>query len=325
MFLAADVGGTKADFALFQNQNNELVPVKEKQYSSKNTGSLEEILRSFLENVLEPSEVSSLKSACFSLAGPVRNGSCYLVNLGWSVELEQLKKAFPSIPQIKLCNDLEAVGYGLSLLSGKDLLCLTPNLSSQTESPSTLFNRAQNKAILAPGTGLGECLLMGDMVCPSEGAHCEFGPRTDEEARLWYFFHHKYGHVSYDRILSGPGIKNIYEFLSPHPVPPDLTPEQISSQALNRLCPVCCHTLDLFLSILGAEAGNLALKSLALGGIYLGGGILPKILPLLQGETFLQSFRSKGRSSYLMEQIPIYAILNSRTALYGAALLASRV
>lgn len=327
MILAADVGGTKSRFALCRILNSKPEIITEKKYPSKNIHTLEEAAAIFLaEARVDPAE---LESACFALAGPIEEGYCKLVNLGLTVRLNNVRKALSFIPKIVFCNDLEAVGYGIALLGPEDFQELNPGSHSDSPHPPT---EALNRAVIAPGTGLGEALIMGGKVYPSEGAHCEFGPRTEEEVSLWRFLNHEFGHVSYERVLSGPGLLNIYRFLrqkleqkQPSFCEPDgLSPEEISARALNGSCPLCRHALHLFVTILGAEAGNLALKSLARGGIYLGGGIPPKILPKLTDGTFLASFRDKGRFSSLLEQIPVYVILDQRTALYGAALLASR-
>lgn len=325
MILAADIGGTKSLFALFEIREGNFEIILEKKYPSKNFVSLEEALTVFLEESSGLREKASIESACFSLAGPIHKGFCNLVNLNWTVDLAGIRKMLPAIPRIKFYNDLVALGHGIPILAEEDLFCLTDPISSN------LSRDLLNKAVLAPGTGLGESLIMEGKVYPSEGAHVEFGPRTEEEVRLWRFLNRRFGHVSYERILSGPGLKNIYGFLIedktnslPLPAPLDLTPEAISSNALTNSCPLCQHALTLFGSVLGAEAGNLALKSLAMGGIFLGGGIPPKILPALKDGPFLASFRAKGRYSDFMRQIPIYVILNDRTALYGAALLATQ-
>jgi glucokinase len=327
MILVADIGGTKSLFALCRIVNSKPEIIAEKKYPSKNLHTLEEAIAIFLTEVTaDPTE---LESACFALAGPIEDGYCKLINLGLIVRLENVRNALSFIPRLFLQRS-GSCRLRNSLLGPEDLQELNPGNHSDRPRPRT---EVLNRAVIAPGTGLGEALIMGEKVYPSEGAHCEFGPRTEEEVGLWRFLHHKFGHVSYERVLSGPGLLNIYRFLwedleqeqSSFCEPDDLTSEEISNKALNGLCPLCQHALHLFVNILGAEAGNLALKSLARGGIYIGGGIPPKILPKLMDGTFLSAFRDKGRFSYLLEQIPVYVILDQRTALYGAALLASRL
>lgn len=330
MLLAADIGGTKSLLALCDLINGKPITIAEKNYPSKDFGTLEELARHFLTEALPAHGQKRIASACFSLAGPVREGFCDLVNLPLTVNMANVRAALPEIPQIVFCNDLEATASGLLLLSAAELLCLTPEIERKGTSNKAL----RNKALIAPGTGLGEALIMEGKVYPSEGGHCEFGPRSEEEIRLWRFLHKEFGHVSYERLLSGPGLQNIYGFLAGENQldqyagrtdtrterPP--APAEISKKAQANLCPLCAQSLRLFTSILGAEAGNLALKSLAFGGIYLGGGIVPQILPALQDGSFLDSFRAKGRFSGLLAEIPVYIILNPKAALYGAAFIA---
>ncbi|RNC62955.1 MAG: Glucokinase [Candidatus Dichloromethanomonas elyunquensis] len=330
MLLAGDIGGTKSLLALCHFQNETPVIIEEKTYSSKAFNTIEELLNLFLRESSIDCVHNRIHSACLGLAGPIRERTCQLVNLNKTIDLKLLRAAFSFIPKLTFCNDLAAVGYGLSVLPPEDLLCLTPEILSDD---AGRLNLLLNKAVIAPGTGLGEVLIMGGKVYPSEGAHCEFGPKSEEEIRLWRFLYKQFGHVSYERLLSGPGLQNIYRFLVDEnqvsgpstPGFPDLQPEEISKNALAGVCPLCGHSLNLFVSILGAEAGNLALKSLSFGGIFLGGGIPYKILPILRNGTFLKSFRDKGRFSSLLESIPVYVILNSKTALLGAALIASQL
>lgn len=315
MFLAADIGGTKALFALFKDANGSLEVISEKSYPSKDMISLENLIEIFLSSY--HGNGVPIQAACFSLAGQIHNGLCRLVNLNLTIELEKIRSFLPSIPVVEFCNDVEATAHGISALSPSDLFCLTPDICP----PALNYN----KAVIAPGTGLGESLIMeGKNVYPTEGAHTEFGPQSEVEIRLWRSLHKKHGHVSYERLLSGPGLMNIYHFLrDEHPTGSyyevDLQPSEISQNALDHSCPLCTEALDIFVRILGAEAGNLALKSLALGGIYLGGGIPPKIIAKLKDETFITAFRSKGRFTELMKDIPVYVILNQHTALLGAA------
>ncbi len=366
MILAADIGGTKSLLALCQFNNGNLSIMAEEKFNSKDLTSLEELVWVFLDkNSIKP--VSQIHAACFSLAGPIRDDYCELVNLSKTMVLKDIREALCFIPKITFCNDLVALANGLSILSNKDLFCLTSqNLSVKANDQEMTF---YNKAVIAPGTGLGEAMIIENTISPSEGAHCDFAPRTEEEVRLWRFLRQRFGHVSYERIISGPGLQNIYMFLlhekqslefqsaekgsndreveetnidtgkiySPTRVinckvstkanhrewdKCELTPEEISTKALQDSCPICKQALHLFTSILGTEAGNLALKTLALGGVYIGGGIPPHILPKLIDGTFINAFRDKGRFSSLMEQIPVYIIRDHRTALYGAALLA---
>lgn len=326
MIMAADIGGTKARFAIFHLKNNILNLFFHKEYQSKSFLNIEEAINTFLKDLSQLEKIERIEVASISLAGPVVNGECTLVNLGWHCSTVELEKTFPDIPVIKIFNDLEATAYGIFLLPDNELLCITGE--EENKKTSELGHLDKNHSILAPGTGLGEALIMGGKVYPTEGAHCEFGPRTIEEARLWEFLHGKYNHVSYERILSGPGLVNLASFFMkerkiPHLDFP-LIPEEITGRAMAGTCDVCKSALDLFVSILGAEAGNLALKSLSMGGVFLGGGIPPKILGKLKEDIFSRGFYDKGRFRDLMTRIPVYVILNSQAALLGAAFIGGK-
>ncbi len=319
MILAADIGGTKLLFGLFEvREGSKLAPKYIRRYQSRQFMSLYEATEMFLSDVREEADVSHIQTACFSMAGPVVENSCFLVNLGWHMNAKDMKERFPDIKDIILYNDLEATAVGLKGLKSDDLVELTPEISSK---------ETDSKAILAAGTGLGEALILGGKVFPSEGGHCEFGPRTLEEIRLWHFLHEHYGHVSYEHILSGAGLCRLALFVMNEKgiKKPgfDLLPEEISRRGLDGDCEICRSALDIYTGIMGAEAGNLALKSMALGGIYLGGGIPPEIISRLRKEDFIRSFRAKGRLSSLLEKIPVTVILNNNTALYGSAIIAA--
>lgn len=325
MLLAADIGGTKSLFGLFEQVGSQPVLRYKKQYASGDFSSFESALETFFSEVPPTLEVSIIQAACFSLAGPIIDGQGNFTNLKWQVNQKNLELSFPCISKIVLANDLVAVAQGIELLPEKDFLSLTPQpLDLGQGSPPS--NKNTTKAVIAPGTGLGEALLIKGQAHPSEGGHCDFAPRSPEEIRLWQFLQQKYGHVSYERILSGPGLVNLLQFLVSEREENlqhyDLIPEEITKKALQKQCPLCQRALNLFISILGAEAGNLALKTMATGGIYLGGGIVPQILPKLQEGTFIAAFQDKGRFRAFMETIPVYVILNKEAALYGAAQIA---
>lgn len=327
MILAADIGGTKALFALFEAAGSAWRAFYLRQYPSRSFTSLEDALEAFLTDYTSSHGCApSIEAASFGMAATITDESCFLVNLGWTVETESLKERFPEIREILICNDLEATGYGLGLLPSTDLHMLTPvRQSHSTDQPA---QRESRRAIIAPGTGLGEAFLLGNKVISSEGSHCEFGPRSEIEVKLWRFLHEIYGHVSYERILSGPGLFQLERFVHKEhkgeASDSQLQPEDITRLALSGQSAICEQALDHFVSILGAEAGNLALKFLAVDGVYLAGGIPPKILAKLQDGVFLRSFCSKGRYSELMTKIPVFVVLNSHTALYGAASLAAQ-
>lgn len=327
MILAADIGGTKSLFALLEMTGSYLHVVYLKRYPSKNFTSLEGAIQAFFADYTasfccEP----NIDAACFGLAATITDEGFYLVNLGWEVETASLKNAFPQISQLHICNDLEATGYGLELLPSTDLHRLTAKRKDISSELSA--KKDTRRGIIAPGTGLGEAFLLGSKVIASEGAHCEFGPRSEFEVQLWSFLHEKFDHVSYERIVSGPGLSHLEQFVRKAVIGEEssspLLPEDITRLALGGKCPICQQALDHFVNILGAEAGNLALKFLAVDGIYLAGGIPPKILSKLQDGAFLDSFCAKGRFSDLMKSIPVFVNLNSHTALYGAASLAAQ-
>jgi len=318
MILASDIGGTKTVLALYEIRDGRLFPVASTTYPSQTITSLEDILWHFVEETAHDWAAKEIQAACFAIAAPIYGPSFTFSNLPLTVNPAQVKQRLKSIPHIDFINDLEALGHGVLAAGEQDLICLYPGR------PVGNHLASLNKAIIAPGTGLGEALIMaGKDVYPTEGGHGDFAPQTETEIELLRFLQKDYGHVSYERVLSGPGLVNIYRFLYrrrhgtlPEPLP---LPEEISSRGVTGRCPLCREALEIFIRILGAEAGNLALRALALGGIYLGGGIPPKILPQLQEGTFLQSFINKGRFAAMLEQIPVYVILNERSPLEGAA------
>lgn len=319
MILAGDIGGTKSLLALYENSGTPRNPVAEQEFPSRDYSGLEGVVADFLKK-----NHATITAACFGLPGPIVNGQCETPNLPWVVDVGKIHSLFGG--GVALLNDLEATGYGIPALQDDELLTLN---QGQPDPQG-------NAALIAPGTGLGECILfrVGDGHRPSasEGGHCDFAPRTPEQvALLSWAFEHKRPRISFDRVASGTGLPLIYEFLSatgaaegneevtqairnaPDPA------AAISQSALENHCPLCVKTLDLWVEVLGAEAGNLALKALATAGVYLGGGIPPKILPKLQDGTFLKAFRDKGRLENVVSQMPVKIILNSRAALYGTA------
>ena len=317
LVLAGDIGGTSSRLAFFDSTDGRLLPVVEKCFSSRSEGSLEAIVGHF---IAEQGLVA--ERACFGIAGPVHQGRVRTPNLPWSVETDGLAKAL-GIPSVRLINDLEANAYGIDLLEPKDLLLLNRGIPDPT---GTI-------AVVSAGTGLGEALAYWDgsahRPLRSEGGHADFAPRNELEAELLLFLRAEHGRVSTERVVSGPGLRNIYRFLrdARHlPETPAVTEAMrqgdpsaaITRAALNGDCPLCDQTLDLFVSLYGAEAGNVALRTLATGGVYLGGGIAPKIIERLKGPGFMLAFTAKGRLSPLLENIPVRVILNERTALLGA-------
>jgi glucokinase len=322
MILAGDIGGTHARLALFDVQQGRLQLVSSTIYPSQQYSGLDEIVVEFVKTSgIQPAQ------ACFGIAGPVTNGRVEASNLPWIVESIKLAQEL-KIKRALLINDLEATGWGIGALSASDLVPLNKVPASE----------AGNQGVIAAGTGLGEGGLYWDgtrhHVFASEGGHCDFAPVDDLQVELLDYLRGRFGHVSYERVLSGPGLVNIFEFLrdTGRGTPPEwLIAEMtehdaaaaISRSALAGKCPICEKALDIFVGIFGAEAGNVALKIKATGGMFLAGGIAPKILPKLSTSLFLEPFLEKGRLRRLMEIIPVKVIMNDQLALLGAARCAS--
>lgn len=322
ILLVGDIGGTKTNLALYE-YDGELACIKEKKFVSKLYNSLWDIINEFLKD-----ETKEIKKACFGIAGPVKNGRCYTTNLPWLVDANELASKL-KITDVFLLNDLESDAYGLLELSPKEFFELNKG------------NRRQqgNAALISAGTGLGEAGLFWDkkkyrpFAC--EGGHTDFAPRDELEAELLFYLKNKFGHVSYERIVSGPGLCNVYQFLVDtkkttwhqdfnDSIKVNDLAEAISTKAINNEDEGCSKAVDIMISVYGAEAGNIALKHFALSGVYLGGGIAPKILEKLKNGIFMKAFTDKGRFSSLMQSIPVRIILNNRTALLGAAYYALR-
>lgn len=320
MILAGDIGGTKTILALFEQKGTGLKRVRGTTYANREHETFEEILTLFLKGA----PPSSVRSGCFGVAGAVIDGRSRMTNLKWELDEKDLAKT-TGAKQVKLLNDLEATAYGMLYLTPDELKPLNPAGQKQTG----------NVAVIAAGTGLGEAMLFWDgseyLPSASEGGHSDFAPRTDLEIELLRYLRNRLkGRVSYERVLSGPGLLNIYHFLrdSGHGTEPDWLAEKlergdpsatISQLGLTGEQPLCTEALNLFSSIYGAEAGNLALKCLSVGGVFVGGGIAPKILPALERGAFLRSFSDKGRFSPLLKVMELKVSLNPHTALLGAA------
>ena len=326
MLLIGDIGGTKTNLAIFTTDGS-LQLQRQTIYKSADYASLEAIVQEFLAN--SPNDISK---AVFGVAGPVVNGESHITNLPWHITESGLKDVLDT-PLVKLLNDLEAIAYAVPHLSDQDLELLNPQQANPI---------AGHKAIIAPGTGLGEALLVYQngtyQAIASEGGHSDFAPTTLFEIELLKYLLGKHNHVSYERVCSGGlGIPNIYAYLKENHYekePPHITealkntadPTPVIIQAaLKEECDLCLATLNAFVKILGSEAGNLALKAMAIGGIYLGGGIPPRILPKLTDGTFMAAFVKKGRFSDTLSHIPVYVILNQQSALLGAAHYALRL
>ena len=317
MILAGDIGGTNARLAYFDVVKGKFSLVSVTIFPSRNFASLDEIAAKFVDTMGVVPDV-----ACFGIAGPVLNGRVETSNLPWVIEASKMSREI-GVKNVLLINDLEATGWGISALDEKDLVTL-----------NTGTGVVGNQAVIAAGTGLGEAGLHWDgrqhHVFACEGGHTDFAPRNELEMDLLHYLTVQFGHVSYERVFSGPGLVNVFHFLRDTgrgSEPKWLTDEMhetepaaaISRAALEGKCPLCEQTVDIFVSIYGAEAGNLGLKMLATGGVFLAGGIAPKLLPKLSEPFFMQAFLDKGRMRPLLEAMPVHVITNDKIALLGAA------
>ena len=318
MILAGDVGGTKVHLALYDFIDGKLVYSRDQRFAAKEYSGLEEIVKEFLG----PQKVTA---ACFGVPGPVRNGRLRLTNLPWTLDSHELSVSL-GVTHVFLINDLEANGYGVSELTADQIYTLSEGDVSQIG----------NRALIAAGTGLGEALLIWNgrshTPYPSEGGHADYAPRNEDEIDLLRFLKQKYnGRISYERVISGMGLTSIYEFLREvrgMEEPPKVAERiaaaadpntVITELALAAKSEICEKALDMFVSAYGAEAGNMALKLLSVCGVYVGGGIAPRILEKLKDGTFMKAFTDKGRLSQLLINMPVRVILDSRAALLGAA------
>ncbi len=318
LVLAGDVGGTKTLLGLFAHGKKRPRLKLSETYDSRERSGLTEIIKAFIGK--HPATISD---ACFGIAGPVMDGRCKTTSLPWKVSEKEIRQRF-GWRRVRLINDLAATAHAVPMLNRKEVFSLNPGRAAG----------GKNIGIIAPGTGLGEAFLVfakGSYIAlPSEGGHVEFAPRDEREIRLWKYLRRCYEHVSIERILSGPGLVNIYSWLKEtgRSVEPEWLsksmeekdpPRAITEAALAHQEPLCVETLNTFVSILGAAAGNLALTGTTTGGIYLGGGILPKILPMLKEAIFMKAFTDKGRFRDYLKRIPVRVILNEKAALLGAA------
>lgn len=319
MLLAGDIGGTKTVLALFTAEEGPHRPISEIRFNSGKYETLATIVEEFLSQTSEWPEI-----ATFGVAGPVHDEIVRVTNLPWVVDSSKLRQVL-QINDVYLINDLEAIAYSIPALDKDDLENVKPG-NRQFDGPI---------AVIAPGTGLGEAFLFWDghryRPVPSEGGHTDFAPATPLELELLKYLQPRLGHVSYERVCSGLGIPNIYAFfrdtkISEEPAwlkeeleaADDQTPI-IFKYAKEGKAEICKSTVSLFLAILGSEAGNLVLQVLATGGVFLGGGIPPRILPELRGDVFLKAFTEKGRFTDFLMNVPVNVIMNSKAALFGAA------
>jgi len=322
--IAGDVGGTKTHLGLFQVAGEDVTLLRDHVFVTREFPNLEATFARFLE------DAGPIDAACFGVPGPVIDHVSYATNVPWEMREQTIAAALGNTPT-RLVNDLEATAFGMLHLDHQQFAVLQPGESQRP---------AATIAVIAAGTGLGEGALIatrdGWQAIASEGGHADFAPRGLTQLRLLEFLAREFGHVSFERLLSGPGLHNIYRFLvasSPSPEPSWLAERMrhedpaavINEAAATGADATCRHALDIFAEIYGAEAANLALKFLALGGVYLGGGIAPKILPALMRGGFLRAFLDKGRLKTTLERIPLRVALNDSAALLGAAHIACTI
>jgi glucokinase len=323
LVLAGDIGGTKTNLAVFSVHGEKLRSESLKTYSSQHYSGLIPLLHDFFAESRPNGD-----AACFGIAGAVVDGKVRTPNLPWMVDIEELRRAL-KLENVTLLNDLEATAYGLFTLENDELYTLNEGT----------MRHGGNKALIAAGTGLGQAILFDDgrhfHPAASEGGHGDFAPRNEIEIELLRHLIGRFGHVSYERVVSGPGLFNIYRFLkevrrleepewlSKRLAGADDPSVEISKAALAGEAAICVEALNLFVSVYGAESGNLALRAKSIRGLYIGGGIAPKILDKLKDGTFMGAFVDKGRYADFLAAIPVQVVLNEKAALRGAAYYAA--
>ena len=324
MLLAGDVGGTKTLVGLFAGGDERPAPVDIRSYRTRDFSSLTDLLRRFLEDAR--TSPRTVRSACLGVAGPIIGSRAQLTNVPWAVDASEICSDL-SIPHADLLNDLEAMAWSVPVLRDDELIRLRDGEGAARSSGGA--------ALIAAGTGLGIAVLPridGHLIPrPSEGGHSDFAPRTEDEQKLLRELTRTRGRAELEQILSGPGLVNIQRLVYPHEcaalsgdVDPRELPGRITKAGLESGCVDCRKTLELFVSVYGATAGNLALITLATAGVYLGGGIAPKILPALRWPMFNDAFCAKAPMGGLMRAIPVSVILNPQAGLVGAATFAAR-
>ncbi|MEW6299546.1 MAG: glucokinase [Thermodesulfobacteriota bacterium] len=322
--IAGDIGGTKTSLAVYAvAQPRRLALVREAAFPSRQYGGLEEVVREFLGAGAE-----TISAGVFGVAGPVQDGVVITTNLPWRVEAARLAQVMRGA-RVRLLNDLEATAYGALFLPPEEIHTLNAGKP-----------RRGNCAVIAAGTGLGQAFLFWDGArywpAATEGGHADFAPRDEKEAELLHFLRKEYVHVSYERVLSGPGLVNIFRFLTEalgrpvsHTVRDRLRAEDpaavIGEAGVAGTCGACVEAVEMFLSVYGAQAGNLALTVMGVAGVYVGGGIVVKLLPKVTAGAFLRAFLAKGRFADFMADIPVYILLNPKASQIGAAQAASEL
>jgi glucokinase len=316
MILAGDLGGTKSNLGLFDVKDGKLTQVAFKRYASREHGGLEEIAHDFLNG-----HAAQVSAASFGIAGPVVNNRVQATNIPWIVDGAKVAQEF-HLKHVRLLNDLEATAYGIEVLDGTQLETLHPGVPVPNA----------NSVVLSAGTGLGEGVMFWDgtrhLPMSTEAGHTDFAPNTDQQADLWKFLRKKFEFVSTEKILSGGGFQRVHEFLDPsvrHPGFDDHSVDPapgITQRGLDGSCKVCAATLNLWVEIYGSEAGNLALRSVARGGIYVAGGIALKMMPKMRDGRFVESVHRKEKLGDFLRQIPTHVVLNDECPLIGAAYVA---
>jgi glucokinase len=311
--LAGDIGGSKTHFALYEYAHQGLLCINQKTYSSHDFGQFNDVLTHFMRNT----GITELEVVSLSLAGPVIDTSCQITNLPWHISNQAILNTL-KVKQVILLNDIQATGYGLLHAAPSTLVQINPDANYHPG----------NQAIISIGTGLGEAFLFWDgqqhIPCGTEGGHTDFAPLIAEDLALWRYLKNRFsGHISYERLLSGPGIALLYDYLcQQHPLAnkaPEMSASAwISEHAIHQTDKLSIECMHLFLRFLASEAANLCLKTMATGGIYITGGIAPKILPLFTQETFMTHLIEKGRFKDLMKRIPVWINKSERTPLEGA-------
>ena len=320
MILAGDIGGTKTLLGLFDPSGGRPTPIHTVAYPTLAYGDLAEIITAFLKD--ERVTGASVDRACFGVAGPVIDEAAELTNVPWRVDARKVAEAF-ALRRVALLNDLQAMAYSVPVLTGAEVAVLQKGAAAP----------AGNIALIAAGTGLGEALLhnvAGRFIpSPSEGGHADFAARTERDIGLLRELTARYGRADVEHVVSGRGLVNIHRHLHRLPCAAGISaddpnaPPAISAAALEGRCPDCVATLDLFVEAYGAEAGNLALRGVATGGVFVGGGIAPKILPLMTSGVFLRAFRAKAPLEPMLDAMPVKIILNAEAGLLGAAVFAA--
>jgi glucokinase len=315
MILAGDLGGTKSNLGLFEIQAGKLANVRTKRYATQDYKGLEEVVTDFL--VVTKSKV---RAASFGIAGPVVQNRVHATNFPWIVDGDAMARHL-GVSRVRLLNDLEAAAFGIGVMEAADLEVIHPGVAATQA----------NRAVIAAGTGLGEAILFWDgtrhVPMATEGGHADFAPHTEQQAELWRFLKERQEFVSVETILSGGGFKRLHEFLDPsvrHDFDePGIDPAPgITDRGLSGECPVCAATLDLWVDIYGSETGNLAVRSVARGGIFVTGGIALKILPKMTNGRFAAAVKDKEKMGAFLEQIPVVVVLNEKCPLMGAAFVA---